>query len=90
MDFKLKSYLRSHRRRWGLTQSDLAYLLGLESGTMVSRMERLVREPGPMAVVACRILFGVSPREMFPKHYSDTEEAVMQRAYSLYELLQGQ
>ena len=40
---KLKIYLRSYRRRWGLSQSDLAHLVGLKSGTTISRYRDGVR-----------------------------------------------
>src|SRR5258708_38807061 len=39
----LHNYLRAHRKRLGLSQDEVAYLLGAESGAKVCRYERLVR-----------------------------------------------
>jgi len=89
MEPRLKSYLRSYRLRWGLTQAELAYLVGLKSGSVVSRIERLKRQPGLMVALACQVIFGTPPLELFPGIFSEIEAAVMRRAYALYENLQG-
>ena len=86
---KLKRYLRSYRRRWGLTQGELAYLIGLKSGTAVSRMERHGRKPTLPVALACHALFGIPPSELFPADFAEIEDAVMRRSYKLYERLQG-
>ena len=85
----LAIYLRTHRRRWGLTQRELARLLGLKSGTQVSRLERGTRKPTFPIVVACVVIFGVQGGELFPAIMNEVEEAVMVRAYDLYLDLQG-
>ena len=36
---RLKTYLRPLRRRWGLTQRELAFLIGIKNGTVISRIE---------------------------------------------------
>jgi transcriptional regulator with XRE-family HTH domain len=89
MEPRLKSYLRSYRLRWGLTQAELAYLAGLKSGSVVSRIERQKRQPGLMVALAFQVVFGAAPLELFPGIYSEIEDAVMRRAYALYENLQG-
>src|SRR6266542_913292 len=85
----LKSYLRTYRRLWGLTQAELAYLLRLESTTSVSRVERQEREPTFEVAVASQIIFGAPPAELFSGPYSEIEKAVMRQAKDLYEKLQG-
>jgi len=85
----LKSYLRTHRRLWGLTQGELAYLLGLKSTTSVSRVERYERQPTFNIALASQIIFDRPPAELFPGPYSEIEEAVMRQANDLYERLQG-
>jgi transcriptional regulator with XRE-family HTH domain len=72
----LKTYLRTYRRLWGLTQDELAYLLGLESSTSVSRFEREERDPSFSVAVASQIIFGPPPAEFFPGPYSEIEQAV--------------
>lgn len=81
--------LRTLRRRWGLTQKDLAHLLGLKSGSHVGRLENLTRSSTFSAIFALEIVFGTEPRELFPKLHAEAEEAVMQRASALYERLEG-
>src|SRR5262245_45414563 len=86
---KLKNYLRSYRLRWGLTQTELAYLVGLLSGTTISRIERHLQKPSLLIALACHAIFGIPPVELFPAVFGEVEEDVMRRAYGLYERLQG-
>ena len=59
--------LRTHRRSWGLSQRELADLLGMESRAHVSRIERGKRSPTLETALACSTLFGVSLDELFPQ-----------------------
>lgn len=61
----LPHYVRSHRKRLGLSQAELARLMGAESGASVSRYERYVCEPSLRAVLACGIIFRAPPEEVF-------------------------
>ena len=89
MHNRIQTYMRTHRRRWGLTQKELAHLLGIKSATQVSRYERLLRKPHLRTALACQIIFGEFPHAMYPKLYVKVEEGVMQRAQQLYEQLEG-
>ncbi|HZS53849.1 MAG TPA: helix-turn-helix transcriptional regulator [Bryobacteraceae bacterium] len=89
MERRLTSYLRSYRLRWGLTQLELAYLVGLVDASAISRIEEEKRLPPLYIAFALQVLFGVAPRELFPGLFSDIEDAVLRRAYTLYEKLQG-
>jgi DNA-binding XRE family transcriptional regulator len=89
MDRLLKTYLRTFRRRWGLTQTELAFLIGVKSNTLVSRFEELKRTPNLTVAFACEIIFGASPVELFPGLFDDAQDAVYLRANELYEELQG-
>jgi transcriptional regulator with XRE-family HTH domain len=82
-------YLKPYRRRWGLSQSEVAVLIGVQSRSVVSRIERGIREPSFRVAVACEVLFGASIGELFPHMFADVEEQVVTRAYDLYERLQG-
>lgn len=42
---KLDNYLRTYRKKLGLTQREVAFLLGCHSGAKVSRYERSARIP---------------------------------------------
>lgn len=81
------SYVRRNRRRWGLTQRELALLLGLSSSTAVSRIERSKRTPSTATLIACSIVFGLSVPELFPLLQKEIEEAVLGTAKDLYEQL---
>ena len=59
--------LRTHRRTWGLSQRELAELLGMESRAHVSRIERGKRSPTLETALACSTLFGVSLGVLFPQ-----------------------
>jgi transcriptional regulator with XRE-family HTH domain len=89
MERPLKSYLRTFRRRWGFTQKELAFLLGLESATTVSRVEQLKRLPSLGSALACLIVFETTAIEIFPALFAEIREAVRDRANQLYEELQG-
>jgi len=89
MQKRLTIYLRTHRRRWGLTQKELARLIGLQSGSQVSRLERGKRQPTFPIVIACVLIFGVQAADIFPALVNDVEDEVMQHAYQLYRALQG-
>src|SRR5712671_7809937 len=82
------SFVRAHRRRWGLTQAELALLLGVASSTTVSRIERSVRTPTATVMVACCILFGLPAPELFTSLHDDLEELVGTAAKNLYDALE--
>jgi len=76
----LKNYIRSARRRAGLTQDELAYLLGGRGGKMVSRYERFEREPMLRAALAIQAALGVPAHELFAAAYHDARKTVVRRA----------
>ena len=61
---KLENYLRKYRRRAGLTQDELAFLLGCKSGAKVSRYERFARTPNLQTALAYEVVFGAPAREL--------------------------
>lgn len=89
MKKKLDCYLRSYRRRWGLTQDELARLLGCKTGAVISRLERYGRQPSLEAAYALEIIFGTAPIELFPGLHAKVKKAVIARIRDLYDELQG-
>ena len=65
MSHKLQNYLRTHRKRAGLSQDEVAFLLGCQSGTKVSRHERFGRNPSLETTFAYEVVFGTPARELF-------------------------
>lgn len=89
MSSRVRSYLRTARRSWGLSQQDLALLLGFKSRAHISRLERDERAPSLESLIACLVLFGTSTPELFPGLYSDIEETVLRHAAQLLDTLDG-
>lgn len=89
MSSRVPSYLRTRRRQWGLTQRELAQLLGAKSRAQVSRLERDERLPSVRTLIACLIIFGGSTVELFPHLYAEVEEGVLRNAAGLREALKA-
>jgi transcriptional regulator with XRE-family HTH domain len=77
-------YLRTHRRIWGLTQRELASLMGFQSPAHLSRIENGKRAPTVESALACQVLFGIPPAAMFPHAYDKVEERVIRDIYELH------
>ncbi len=85
----LPSYLRTHRRKWALTQQELARLLGIKGAQHISRLEKGARRPSIAVLFSIEIIFGVRPQELFPKFFDDIEERTVRELYLLHEALEG-
>lgn len=83
------SFVRANRRRWGLTQPELALLIGLTSSTAVSRIERSQRTPAAPTLIACCIVFGVVTPDLFPSLHAEIEATVAEAAKMLLAQLDG-
>lgn len=84
---KLPSYLRTYRKHAGLTQDEVAYLLGWKSGSIVSRYERRSRRPDLEAALGYALIFGVPTPDLLPGIQAELEEAITKRAGLLAEKL---
>jgi len=84
---RLQNYLRTHRRRHGLSQAEVARLLGAVSGTKTSRYENSTRMPGALTVFAIEIVFGQPASELFAGKYEAVRLAVQARAKRMVEQL---
>lgn len=80
---KLSNYLRANRKRLGLSQEEVAFLLGSESGAKVCRYEQLVRDPGLETALAFEAVFQKSVSELFPGLWRKISEEVALRAKTL-------
>ena len=88
MSRRLNNYLRTYRKRSGLTQDEVALLLGAKSGTKVSRYERFRRRPTIETVFAYEVLFRTPSRELFAGLYREVERETVKRAGHLADRLQ--
>jgi transcriptional regulator with XRE-family HTH domain len=83
MSHALHNYLRTYRKRAGLSQEEVAFLLGCEDRATVSRYERQVRQPSLTALCAYELILGVPTQELFRGTYEKVGQQVARRAKSL-------
>src|SRR2546430_1098214 len=79
----LLNLLLASRKRSALSQDEVAYLLGVQSGAKVSRYERMAREPELPTALALEAIFGRSVSELFPGLFGKVQLAVRERAKQL-------
>lgn len=84
---QLPNYLRTHRKRASLSQDEVAFLLGYQSGTRVSRYECFDRAPTLKMALACEAILGVPARELFAGVYEKAAEETRTRAVLLAKKL---
>src|SRR5207247_5587532 len=77
---QLPNYLKANRKRLALSQDELAFLLGAQSGTKVCRYERFDREPSLETALAYEAIFKTSTSELFGGLYQKVEREVAERA----------
>jgi transcriptional regulator with XRE-family HTH domain len=75
----LENYILTERKRAGLSQQELAYLLGMKSSSTVSRCENFERSVSLDAAIALEVVFGVSIRELFAGRYEQVAKKTIDR-----------
>ncbi len=83
----LPNYLRTHRKRLGLSQRDVAFLLGSKDGAHVCRCERSAQTPNLRTLLAYEILFQTPIRELYDGVRCELEEEIVERAELLLDQL---
>jgi len=83
----LQNCLRTARRRSGLTQDEITFLLGATSSTKVSRHETFERLPSVSTIFAYEIIFRAIARVLFAGAYEEVRCAVIGRAKCLIQTL---
>src|SRR5216683_4960809 len=61
----LDNYLRTHRKRAGLSQQEASRLVGLKNRLLFARYEQYRCEPSLRVALACEQLFGVPASKLF-------------------------
>jgi transcriptional regulator with XRE-family HTH domain len=80
MSAPLECYLRTYRKRSGLSQDEAAFLLGSANGANVSRYEQLDRQPDLRIAFAYEVIFRVPVRHLFAGLYLKVEKETIARA----------
>src|ERR1700686_573143 len=83
MASKLPNYLKTHRKRSGLSQEEVAFLLGNDNGEKVCRHERFAREPSLRSALAYLIIFQGQAEELFAGIHEEVKREVTARARKL-------
>lgn len=84
----LHTYVRRNRKQWSLSQDDLAHLLGITQSA-ASRCENGEHAPDIEVALGLQVIFGRSPRALFPELYRKIEERVMAAAAEMDRELDG-
>lgn len=79
----LHTYLRTHRKRSGLSQKEIAALIDAVSSTTVSRHEAARRKLSLADAFTYEALFGVPASALFPGEYDNARAGVEARAIGL-------
>ena len=85
---KLENYLRTYRKRSGLTQREVAFLVGCRNGAQVSRYEKRRRLPPLRTALACEAAFGVPVSVLFAGLREVAGQAVGERLGALKSKLE--
>jgi transcriptional regulator with XRE-family HTH domain len=78
-----ENLLRTYRKRSGLSQREIARLLGCETEGQVSRYERRRCLPGIETALACQAVFGAPVSELLTGRYESITTEVKRRAQEL-------
>jgi DNA-binding XRE family transcriptional regulator len=81
-------YLRTFRRKAGLTQSELGALVGVSKKT-ISKYELEERKPSANLILACEIIFDARASAVFPFFCKAIQDVLGARALALHDRLQG-
>ena len=86
---KLENYLETYRRRAGLSQQEVAFLLGAQSGAKVCRYERLWERPQLQTLLAYEKIFSTPVKELFAGASEKTDAITIKRAQALIGQLEA-
>jgi transcriptional regulator with XRE-family HTH domain len=82
---QLANYLRANRKRLALSQDDVAFLLGGQSGAKISRYENFTRMPSLETALALEAIYKRAASEIFGGLYQKAERKVAERAKMLVD-----
>lgn len=86
---ELRNYLRTYRKRAGLSQQEVARLVGLKSAATLSRCEWGDRLPSLQTALAFEVLFGVPVGQLFSGAFEAIGMLTEERLQTLEAMLQS-
>ena len=84
MPNKLPNYFRTYRKRAGLSQEEIAFLLGGQTGAHVCHYEHFRRSPNLQTALALSAIFQTPVQVLCAGEYQKAEHAVQKRAKRLW------
>jgi DNA-binding XRE family transcriptional regulator len=81
----LDSYIEMHRRKHGLSQEELALLMGVDQRRTIAHLERGTRQPSFWHVVVLERLFGAPASELFQGVAEEVDRRIVEHARTLLE-----
>jgi transcriptional regulator with XRE-family HTH domain len=85
---QIANYLRSRRRKSGLSQRELAQILGYITADPVSQHERSVKIPALLIALSYEVVYRMPISELFPGIYRTVEARIEEQLADLEEELQ--
>ena len=85
---QIANYLRLHRRKSGLSQRELASIVGALTEVPISRHERSVTMPDLLIAVGYEVIFRAPISELFPGFYQTLEASIEERLADMEKELQ--
>ncbi|MEK7793584.1 MAG: helix-turn-helix transcriptional regulator [Candidatus Hydrogenedentota bacterium] len=85
----LPNYLRGARKAIGFSQKELAFLLGAETASNVTRYERFARTPTLSTALALEAILDMPVRELFAGLFEEAESATAAQAKKLLAQMEG-
>lgn len=89
MTSTIRTYLRRERRKWGLTQRDLAQLVGLKSRARISDLEQGSCLPTAEQLLAFQLIFGMTAPQLFPHLAAEEEASVLGNAATIMKSMES-
>lgn len=86
---RLPNYLRGARKALGLSQKELAFLLGAETASNVTRYEHFLRTPTLPTALALEAILDMPVRELFAGLFAEAEGASAAQAKKLLIFMEG-
>lgn len=89
MSDRLTNYLRTHRKKTGLSQRDLGRILGYQDEVPIPRHEQFQTLPSLLVALGYEIVFRVPISEIFAGLRDAIEQDIKKRISELERELQG-
>lgn len=90
MSRSIPNHIRSHRKRWRLSQKELAILTGFKSREFISQIERFLVQPSVRFMIACEVIFDTPVRKLFPGLFDGLTEDVLNECEILLDRISSE